>query len=1064
MSLFQPSVLKKHLKSLDKPTVEKAYKKYVKYFHDPKIQQNIKDSKEEQFQAKFLDELFVNILDYTLSPQSNYNLATEYKNESNSKKADGAILKEGLAIAVIELKGTKTKDLESIRQQAFDYKANQTGCVYVITSNFEKLRFYINNAVDWEEFNLFNLSFERFELLYLCLHIDNVFGGVPLSIKENSIREEENITKKFYAAYSVFKRELYRDLVKSNMKNEVFRTELENDDQVRASKNIKMALFKKSQKLIDRFLFIFFGEDRALLPPNSTIKILEQWNKLSELDAYVPLYNRFKQYFNYLDQGRKGTEKSAEIFAYNGGLFKPDPVLDSLLIDDELLYKHTKELSHYDFDSQIDVNILGHIFENSLNEIESINAEIEGAEFEKQTSKRKKDGVFYTPKYITKYIVDTTIGKLCLEKKNQLGIKEEEYLKSRKGRTKIKLQELQQLLKQYREWLLSLSVIDISCGSGAFLNQALDFLIREHQGIDELESSLLGMPLVFQDIENTILEKNIYGVDLNDESVEIAKLSLWLRTAQPKRKLNNLSSNIKCGNSLIDVKSVAGEKAFNWEEEFPEVFANGGFDVVIGNPPYVNINTLPKEVHRYFQKEYSEIHTGYNDLMYYFLYKGIKLLNEKGVFGVITSNYFIGNEYAKSLRKFLSTYTRELINFTEYLIFEDANVHTAIIIADKKQTQKEILYQSLKNPKDKLSNIEPYCFSKSLKLRSELGEYWFFTSKSNDRLIKKIEKQKSRLGEIAEIEKGSTSGKNDVFTVSKETINEFGIEEEILRKNVKNGDILRYGINDRNTYLIYTDKNTVIEDFPNAFKYLNQNKDILSSRNEVKKGSYPWWRLERPRKKEIYDLNEKIIVPYRANFNRFAFDDSQYFNDGGDIRVIAIKNDNFDTKSILGILNSSLINWYYGFIGKPKGNSREYFNEPLSKIPICSLSYDNKQHLKDLVDNITNNSQKLNYEIIKFSNFFTTQFRLDKLPKKLQAWFDLEFGEFIKELNKAIKKVGGEKLTKMDEMEWMEVFETKKAEVLSLKSQIAQTDKKIDELVYGLYNLTSDEIELIENS
>ena len=174
MALFQPSVLKKHLKQQDQAAVDKAYKAYSKYFLHPTVQENFRSGKEEQFQATFLNELFVNILGYALNPSPNYNLTTELKNEKGAKKADGAILNaDGKATTVIELKGTKTKDLESIRQQAFDYKANHTDCVYVVTSNFEKLRFYIHNAVEYEEFNLFLLSPDRFALLYLCLHKHN---------------------------------------------------------------------------------------------------------------------------------------------------------------------------------------------------------------------------------------------------------------------------------------------------------------------------------------------------------------------------------------------------------------------------------------------------------------------------------------------------------------------------------------------------------------------------------------------------------------------------------------------------------------------------------------------------------------------------------------------------------------------------------------------------------------------------------------------------------------------------------------------------------------------------
>ncbi|MEE9408919.1 MAG: DNA methyltransferase [Polaribacter sp.] len=583
MALFQKSVLNKYLKLQDATLIDKAYKKFCKYFHNPKIQQNILVSKEEQFQQKFLIELFEKVFDYTIFPDEKYNITTEFKNLRGAKKADGAILVDGKALCVIELKGTNTKDLESIRQQAFDYKSNHPTCKYIITSNFEKIRFYIETSDELEEFNLFTLTKKEFELLYLCIHKDNLLNNIPLSIKKDSIVVEESITKKFYNDYSLFKRELFRDLVKQNLKNEVFRTELQKEDTDTAKKKIKLSLFKKSQKLIDRFLFIFFAEDRGLLPPNSTIKILKDWNKLAELDAEVPLYNRFKLYFKYLDQGRAGTNKKAEIFAYNGGLFKPDPILDSIILDDSLLYKHTKALSEYDFESQVDVNILGHIFENSLNEIESVNAEIEGADFDKQKTKRKKDGVFYTPKYITKYIVDNTIGKLCNEKKAEFTIIEKDFTPNRQTATKRKLLSS---LENYREWLLQITICDPACGSGAFLNQALDFLIKEHTFIDELQTKLLGGGFVFPNIENTVLENNIFGVDLNEESVEIAKLSLWLRTAQPRRKLNSLNNNIKCGNSLIDSKAVAGDKAFTWETEFKQVFEKGGFDVVIGNPPW----------------------------------------------------------------------------------------------------------------------------------------------------------------------------------------------------------------------------------------------------------------------------------------------------------------------------------------------------------------------------------------------------------------------------------------------------------------------------------------------
>ncbi|SDF00325.1 Type I restriction enzyme R protein N terminus (HSDR_N) [Pricia antarctica] len=218
MALYQSSVLKKYLKQQDKATLDKAYIRYSEYFLHPVRQENIRNAKEEQFQATFLTELFVKVLGYTINPDPEFDLTTEFKNQKNNRKADGAILKNGLAIGVIELKGTRTKDLESIRRQAFDYKANQKGCVYVITSNFEKLRFYINDATEFLEFDLFELSGLDFGLLHLCLHKGNILSHVPLKIKEDSLVVEERITKEFYKDYSIFKRELFRDLVKRNAK------------------------------------------------------------------------------------------------------------------------------------------------------------------------------------------------------------------------------------------------------------------------------------------------------------------------------------------------------------------------------------------------------------------------------------------------------------------------------------------------------------------------------------------------------------------------------------------------------------------------------------------------------------------------------------------------------------------------------------------------------------------------------------------------------------------------------------------------------------------------------
>ena len=499
--LFQKTIVNKYKQALPKETTQQPWETFQQYFLNEDIQQNILQSKEEQFQEGFLRELFVKVLGYTLNPSPDYNLITEQKNETNSKKADGAILMDDNVVGVIELKDHKTTDLSKVEPQAFNYKSQHPKCRLVVISNFEKLRLYIDNAVEHREWNLFTLNEEDFRELYLCLAWPQVKRGTALQMKSDSVSSEDQITSALYRDYSQFKRALFADILKNN-------PVAEGEDE----KEWQLLLFKKTQKLLDRLLFIFFAEDCGLLPPNSIMKLVEQWQRLIDDDEYRPFYSRLKKYFGYMNTGYQG--KHYEVFAYNGGLFKPDEVLDGLKISDDLLVEHTRRLSEYDFESDVDVNILGHIFENSLSEIEEVTQQITNGQAP-STSKRKQDGVFYTPQYITKYIVENTVGRLCAEKKREMGINEEEYFNDRQRQLKTRQRLLDQL-QQYREWLLQITILDPACGSGAFLNAALRFLMDEHRLIDEMEKKISDFSLPFESVENYILENNLYGVDINE--------------------------------------------------------------------------------------------------------------------------------------------------------------------------------------------------------------------------------------------------------------------------------------------------------------------------------------------------------------------------------------------------------------------------------------------------------------------------------------------------------------------------------------------------------------------
>ena len=666
---------------MDAQQIAKPWEQYQSYFLNEDIQANIHKIKEEQFQEGFLRELFVKVLGYTINPSPNYNLTTELKNEVGSKKADGAILLDGKVIGVIELKDHKTPDLTSIENQAFGYKSKHKDTRLVIISNFEKLRLYIDNAVEYREWDIFQMTADDFSELYLCLAWQQVEHGVALQMKQESVSNEDQITKALYRDYSQFKRVLFADILANNPVHE-------GGDE----KEWQLMLFKKTQKLLDRLLFIFFAEDCGLLPPNMIMQIVEEWEQLKDLDMDVPLYDRIKKHFGYLYTGYQG--KKYEIFAYSGDLFKTDEVLDNLKISDNLLAEHTRRLSAYDFESDVDVNILGHIFENSLNEIEEVTQQITQG-VAPLTSKRKQDGVFYTPQYITKYIVENTVGRLCAEKKAELNIVEDDYQSDQRRQLQTKKRLLDQL-KAYRDWLLQLTILDPACGSGAFLNAALQFLMAEHKHIDEMEAKVTGATIEFQGVENSILENNLYGVDINEESVGIAQLALWLRTAKPHRKLNSLNQNIKCGNSLISDPAIAGDKAFDWQKEFPQVFEKGGFDVVIGNPPYVNAIEIKKsytsEAFNYIKRNY-ETAKGTVDLYIYFFEKGLSILKMDGVLAFITPNRYLSASYGAALRNYIierySFY--QLIDYSDKRVFEDASTYPVITMLQNSQSNPNVM-------------------------------------------------------------------------------------------------------------------------------------------------------------------------------------------------------------------------------------------------------------------------------------------------------------------------------------------------------------------------------------
>jgi hypothetical protein len=284
LSIFQNSVLKEYSKNIDKDLVSKRWKAFQNWQKDIEA---IKIYKEEIYQEGFLRDIFENCLGYTLNTtnKNEYNLEREKKNETDSKKADGVIYVNNKVVGVIELKGQDTKNLDrgknkesSPIEQAFGYLTSHdsTYCKYVIVSNFDELRFYIKDRLNYEKFNLFNLSEEEFYKLHLLISYKSIKENIPSNLKDKSTTKEIDISKDLYKKFSSFRTSLFENLVKNNTTHD------------------KATLLRFTQKLCDRIIFILFAEDRGLLRTNT----IEEIKKRHEQDLFdISLYGYYKILF-----------------------------------------------------------------------------------------------------------------------------------------------------------------------------------------------------------------------------------------------------------------------------------------------------------------------------------------------------------------------------------------------------------------------------------------------------------------------------------------------------------------------------------------------------------------------------------------------------------------------------------------------------------------------------------------------------------------------------------------------------------------------------------------------
>jgi type II restriction/modification system DNA methylase subunit YeeA len=869
---------------------------------------------------------------------------------------------------VIELKDQKTKNLDIVELQTFNYHNSHSNSRYIIISNFDELRFYIDKKTAYVKFSLFNLTYDEFKKLHLILSFESIKANIPLELKEKSINFEADISKELYQDFSLFRNQLFENIMENN-------TSID-----------KSTLLRLTQKLCDRIIFILFAEDMGLLRYNTIKEIREHF--FNQAFTSYSLYEIYKFYFDAINQGNS----KLDIVQYNGGLFAKDELLDSLIIDDEFLNLSAQKLSDYDFGSDISVNILGHIFEQSLTDLEELYANIDNSDFDKTKTKRKKDGIFYTPERITHYIIEQTIGKICLDKKIELGLIDISYPKSPRKRSRDELETLKSLYA-YREYLLSLKVLDTACGSGAFLNQALEFFIKEHKEIDTWRKIYENEFLSLYDIETNVLENNLYGVDVNEDAVEIAKLSLWLRTAQKGRILTNLSEKVKCANSLLEMP---------FEENF--------FDVVIGNPPYVRQEMI-KEFKPQLQEKY-ETFAGTADLYVYFYELAIKMLKQNGLNGFICSNKFFRAKYGTNLRAYILEHTtiQQIVDFNGVKVFEDATVDSAITILKKQNSDENSSFRVFDSKLESFKEINQADLSKSS---------FTFADKKELEIKKKIESVGTPLKEWdIKINYGIKTGFNEAFIIDgkkrDELISKNALNAQIIKKLLRGRDIVRYGQNYADKWLIATfngnqvnkshrENQINIDEYPDIKEHLNKYLPQLEKR--LDQGDNPYLL----RSCDYWEEFEKEKIVY-SDIGKlgFCYDDKQmYLNN-------TVYFLNTKSKYILAVLNSKAINYWYSQVSSSLGiGGNRGFKIFIEQIPIPKISLEEQEPFIKLVDEILEAKEKVQ----KYKKYFDT----------------------------------------LNAMEKIELTD----EIAKLEEKISQCENEIDTMVYKLYGLNSDEITIV---
>jgi type I restriction-modification system DNA methylase subunit len=932
------------------------YEKVQDFARNEKAYKN-KDFQETEARNRFIDPLFEALgwkLNQTNIPKNLWDVHREYsqKDNSSTKKPDYAFRIDTKLRFFVEAKAPHVPltDKDPVFQaKRYAYSTNGKAPIIILT--------------DFEEFRVFNAMQKP---VY-----DNPMQGVlkEFDFKYGDYLDKWDLLQETFSREAVLNGSLDRlrgKISKSTKKlDDEFLDEMvvwrENLAKHIAIKNESLTvdeLNEAVQRILDRLIFIRQLEDRNIVDENTLFSFAKKSN----------LYSEILPFFGELN-GK-----------YNGLLFKPH-FSEKLILEDKVLKETILDLCYPRSPFQFDViepEILGRIYERFLGSKIRL-TENHRAKVEEKPEVRHAGGVYYTPEYIVNYIVKETVGK----------------------KTENKTPEEVSKIK----------ILDPACGSGSFLLGAFEYLLNWHidyykikivvhkpeaNGIDSSKKKNQ-IPSKFKEDfffdsdgeiklttkkKGEILINNIFGVDIDREATEVAILSLYLKILEDGleddgylflkgKVLPDMTNNIKCGNSLISREDLFSSnmfgttdiKAFDWEREFPF----GGFDCVIGNPPYIRIQEMQKwakEEVELYKKIYKSGSKGNFDIYILFIEKGLNLLSENGLTGFILPHKFLNSSYGEGIRDILSKGKNlsKIVHFGDIQIFEGATTYTCLLFLSKSMQRETHFY--------KVNHIEEWIKEE----KSDTGIFqnekltekeWNFQIGKNAGLFQKLDDFPTKLLDVTDLFVGLQTDGDSIFILeqvevesdivkcfSKETEKEHLFENSHLKYLIKGSvNIKRYGLENLSKRLIFPyftegSKSHLLkqsdykEYFPLTWDYLESNKKKLVTRNKGQMGN-EWYGYVYKKNHTKFD-QKKLIVPSIAMQASFAYDSKgeYYFvgsggGGGGGYGITIKEGVPISYEYLLGLLNSRLLDSYLQSYSSPfRGGYFAYNRQYIEKLPI----------------------------------------------------------------------------------------------------------------------------------